>query len=735
MSQEFKSEMKTIRIMKSKLNRIPHNMALKFLLTKDTEREDTLFKAKQSDPIYQKFPNLIIINKLNVVSNTNRTTAKFSEGTTTVELSSDSITELLGQKNYDLILNAISSVFNVATKVEAIMALLKKGAINKFNKCDGNRTIDRFSQTDESCIVKVKQLPRRRLQRCKAYAVLDSLIPPETVAKPPPKSKPLETVQNMSLIDTKDFLNEDSNMSDISFDNISLKSWQVPNSVLNVKPYFDCIDQCTLEPSSFVLKLIDGSSVTLKTKPLDLFHIATPENLNDLSSEDQKRLQLHQAYLHWKYCLEVDEDDNLPLHIAVLENEPDLLYRHCIMLKTRQESVDIPGEKNLSALQLSVHTNSPQCMDILLTFGAKVTQIDAECQSLLHIAAETSIECVQTILQHCRKHSRKILSEKEGLWTPELEFQSDEEISTYLINYFCTMFDDQGLTPLMLASAKGFDSIVNELLQAAPQTVNIKSPSSGNTALYIATSAASSHAELAGNTGKLSTSYLKTIATLCKYGAEPNIPNDSGNTITMLLSEFKSNDIAQILANKVCDGTQKFDSFMLVRDEGDIKIEPVKNTKQRETNARKKQKDTPETCEDMLNDSEIESNIEIKMEKLICEKPVPSSSFVTKQLQTVQKSQPLMFNLNDLSLSLNMAKVSNPRTYKIVRPKMKTDLSVTKCETIKMFTKKTSITQNVIEKEKPQVCHQTSGRKLVVKVESLNTRKRKHSMENTKLND
>ncbi|CAF4887827.1 unnamed protein product [Pieris macdunnoughi] len=729
MSQEIKSKMKPIRIMKSKLNRIPNNMTLKFLLTKDTEREDTLFKAKESDPIYQKFPNLIIINKLNMVSNTNRTTAKFTEGTTTVELSSDSISELLGQQNYDLILNAISSVFNVAAKVEAIMALLKKKPMNKVDKCDGNKTIDRLSQTDESCIVKVKQLPRRRLQRCKAYAVLDSLIPPETFEKPPPKSKPLETVQNISLIDTKDFLNEDSNMSDISFDNISLKSWQVPNSVLNVKPYFDCIEKCT--SSSFVLKLVDGSSVTLKTKPPDLFHIATPENLKDLTREEQKRLLLHQAYLHWKYCMEVDEDDNLPLHIAVLENEPDLLYRHCILLKTRQESVDILGEKDLSALQLSVHTNSPQCMNILLSFGAKITQIDAECQSLMHIAAETSVECVQTILQHCREHPRKILSEKEGLWTPELEFQSDEEISMYLINDFCTMFDDQGMTPLMIASGKGFDSIVDELLKAAPQTVNIKSPSSGNTALYIATSAAYSHAELFGNTSKLSSNYLNTIATLCKYGAEPNIPNDSGNSVTMLLSEFKSNEIAQILANKVCHGTQKFDSFMLVKDDGDIKIEPVKMTKQRETNERKKQKDTAITCEDMLNDSEIESNIEIT-ETLIVDKPVPSTSFVTEQIQTVQKSQPVMINLND-SLSLNITKVCNPRTYKIVRPKMKTDLSVIKCETIKKYTKKSKATQNLIET--PQVCQQTLNTKLIVEVESLNTRKRKHSMENTKLND
>ncbi|XP_045487199.1 uncharacterized protein LOC111000463 isoform X2 [Pieris rapae] len=615
------------------------------------------------------------------------------------------------------------------------MALLKKGPMKKVDKCDGNKTIDRFSQTDESCIVKVKQLPRRRLQRCKAYAVLDSLVPPETVEKPPPKSKPLETVQNINLIDTKDFLNEDSNMSDISYDNISLKSWQVPNSVLNVQPYFDCIEKCTQEPSSFMLKLIDGSIVTLKTKPVDLFHIATPENLKDLTGDEQKRLRLHQAYLHWKYCLEVDEDDNLPLHIAVLEDEPDLLYRHCIMLKTRQESVDIPGEKGLSALQLSVHTNSPQCMKILLSFGAKITQIDSECQSLLHTAAETSAECVRTILQHCRKHPRKILSEEEGLWTPELEFQSDEEISTYLINHFCTMFDDQGLTPLMLASAKGLDLIVNELLQAAPETVNIKSPSSGNTALYIATSTASSHPELAGNTGKLSLNYSKTIATLCKYGAEPNIPNDSGNTVTMLLSDFKSNEIAQILANKVCDGTQKFDSFMLVRDEGDIKLEPVKMTKQRETNERKKQNDTAVTYEDMLNDSEIESNIEVNKETLIFEKAVPSSSFVIEQIQTVQKSEPLLLNLNNLSLNLNMATVSNPRTYKIVRPKVKTDLSVTKCETIKKYTKNSKVPQNVMKKGKPEVCHRTPNTKLVVKVESFNTRKRKLSIENTKLND
>ncbi|CAK1546384.1 unnamed protein product [Leptosia nina] len=545
-------------------------------------REDVLYEATKGDRFFGRYPNLRIVNKLNPKTNANRTIASYDDGEDKIVLSSDSITDFLGQKNYNVLFEAISSVINQTLKIEAILVLLKKSERGIIKE---TTVTDRHSQTDETYIEKYKRetKKRKRPKACRTYVVDDSNCPPPlkstTNHKRLLQTSQSERVQN-ELIDTKYFIEEDGNMSDGSDGNFSMVSCQIPQILENPQEILDNLARHTQLWEGMTLKLVDGSTIKLATKPQDLFHIATSENLRGLVDEDKKKLMLHQAYIDWKYCLTEDNEGNLPIHMAVLENDVDLLQRHCLVLKSHQESLDLPGKGGLSALHLSIICNAPQCTRTLLLLGAPVSERDSECRRLLHIAAETSVECVIAILDHLRRNARKILSEEMEL-SSEWKHLEEDELAEYLINKFCSAFDGEGHTPLMLASAKGHLAVVSELTKAAPHTVNVKMPTCGNTALLLAVSAAMTQAERLGNKKAIPDEYFNTIQVLVEHGADPDISNGSGTTANMLIFFYSCTKLAQLMASKsLKNSSQPFESYMLVKNEdGHIEVEPVAPTK------------------------------------------------------------------------------------------------------------------------------------------------------------
>ncbi|VVD01266.1 unnamed protein product [Leptidea sinapis] len=152
---------------------------------------------------------------------------------------------------------------------------------------------------------------------------------------------------------------------------------------------------------------------------------------------------MHQAYLDWKYCLKIDEDNNMPIHVAVLNDDCDMLRRHCIALKARNISIDTMDGENMTALQLAAYSGFTQCIHILLEQGADVLVRTDDGQTLLHIAAEGDMENIAVLLDHCVKHARSLLKECEELWKPEMECKPEDELAMCLLQHLSTSCDEQ----------------------------------------------------------------------------------------------------------------------------------------------------------------------------------------------------------------------------------------------------------------------------------------------------
>ncbi|CAG4986132.1 unnamed protein product [Colias eurytheme] len=558
--------------------------------------EETIYKDEEKDLLNGEYPNLIIVNKyLNKLFNSTRTVATFTIDNKTIQLDSDEVTKVVGNENYDVILRALCGIDEMKVKIQAILALLTDGKRHS--------TAEKCCQTivsDMETFIRAKSR-KKRPNRCKAYVIDDkeALNYPQTTAK---KAKvvqktPVRKNSSDNLLDLKLIVDEDSNISDASVGNLSMISCQIPHILENPTFILQNIDKYTQESikseHQSVLKLVDGSTVVLPEKPEDIFHIATANTLRGLSVEDKKRVLLHQAYIDWKYCLQPDQEGNLPLHIAVINNDVELLRRHCALLKSRNASIDEIGGASMTPLQLSIFKDAPACTSLLLQYGADVLLRDDQARTLLHLAADTSVQCVQVILDYCKGNARKILQDEEELWRPDLEEKSDLELAAYLLNKMGEMCNDAGYTPLMIACMKGDHAIVAALLLAVPHSINVQMPTCGNTALYIAVRTAFTEAELSGNKNKIAPNYLEIIETLHKYGADPLITNDSGNSVATLTADFKINDLSQAIANKLLTATnvkKSFEDYILVKDQqGEINVESL-SVKKRNKNGGEKAK-------------------------------------------------------------------------------------------------------------------------------------------------
>ncbi|CAH2056215.1 unnamed protein product, partial [Iphiclides podalirius] len=471
-------------------------------------KEDVIYRSEPGDFMKGEYPNLTIINRLNILANSSRTTAKYTdEALGWVERTSDDVAKLIGQKNYDIVFSALCSVIS----------------------------------------------------------------------------------QELRIQELKSIVDDDSNISDISCGNISIDSSSIPLQLENPISILNDIDKHTQEPVSHcTLSMLDGSQVKIRGKPEDQFHIATAEILKYLNPIDRSKLMWYQAYIDWKYCLQRDEDNNLPIHRAVLNNDVDLLRRQCVMVKSRHESVDIPIHNNLTALQISISQESAACTAVLLKHGANPLATDDEHRTTLHLAAEESPDHLMAVIDHCRRNARHILYDNE-LWMPELEDKTEEDISKYLLSKVCRMYDNQGCTPLILASRLGKYTNVQLLLDADPKSVNVPMPNCGNTALYSVVTAACIDAKHSSNKSKAAEHFVKTVEVLVRHGADPAIENKSGSSANQLLNDYHLSEVSMIIANSIVaskypkeevDVINDFSSFMLVKEEsGAVNLQVLKREK------------------------------------------------------------------------------------------------------------------------------------------------------------
>ncbi|CAK1592981.1 unnamed protein product [Parnassius mnemosyne] len=701
-------------------------------------KEDIIYRSQKGDFMKGEYPNLTIVNKLDLLTNSSRTTAQYSsEILGNIERTSDDITKLIGQKNYDIVFSALCSVISQELRIQGILALLtvpkrtkniscqyQTAFVNPDNEVISEKVIDNLkpervidskksnvtsvsSQTDETCSVLLQRLKSRKKLRKPVlgpYVVKDSkstgnvkkvVIDPqhfeatkELIKRSEEffktesqhyKKNPVDIEQkfkvdriflnknstssenhhsqfkepyiqsettgnqfasntlNESNIkiesfscgnettfpDLREIVDEDSNISELSYGNISITSSSIPNLLVeNPTALLNDIDKHTQEPTfleSTSLTMLDGSQVKIKGKPEDQFHIATSDILKYLNPEEQSKLLWNQAYIDWKHCLNSDEDGNLPIHLAVLNNDVELLRRQCVVLKSRNESIDLMGHGNLTALQMSIFQDTSSCTDVLLQHGANPLLTDDEQRTTVHLAAEVSSDHLKVVISYCQRNARYILQDND-LWKPELETTSDEEIAKYLLSKICRMYDNQGYTPLILASKLGNYTNVNILLDADPTTVNFPMPNCGNTALYVLVAAACLDYLAAGrDRSKVGEHFLKTAEILVKFGADPSYENNSSSSVNHLLNEFTIPNLSVIIANtivsvKYSDQNTKFkkdfSAFMLVKDDdGKVNLKEMKPEKTQE-----KFKDSEKSLPKIINDCNVATSLKPKCE-------------------------------------------------------------------------------------------------------------------------
>ncbi|XP_013143657.1 PREDICTED: uncharacterized protein LOC106107367 isoform X2 [Papilio polytes] len=634
----------------------------------NTIKEDVIYTSTPGDFLKGEYPDLTIVNKLNVLSNNSRTTAEYRSGDSDIiELTSDELTKVIGQKNYNTLFAALCSVINQEYRVQAILALLSvsKRRIDiscqtDFKSPENKVKLTNFScQTDETCFDLIQRLKQKRkirrphltpyvVQEPEENKVKKLVITPKhfkdtsriidiegkikhkkiynnsdenydkdnkhlnekntnCALKFPHNSSCVEKASNNVCKDISDesktvcgnatsfpelrqFVDEDSNISDISCGNISINSLGgLTNLIDNPIDILVNIDKHTQESARHgtTLNMLDGTQVLIPGKTEDHFHIATPDTLKTLSPSERSKVMWYQAYIDWKLCLESDEDGNLPIHRAVLSNDIDMLRRQCVVLKSRQESVDIPANEN-TALQMAIIQDYASCTAVLLQYGANPLITDDDQRTAVHLAAEMSPDHMKAIINCCQNNARHILEEND-LWRPDFETMKPELVVKYLLSKISLMYDSHGYTPLMLASKQGNYANVQMLLESDTSTVNLPMPNCGNTALYEAVATACIDAEKRGNKSKIADNYLKTIETLIKLGADPAIENSSGNSVNHLLNEISNRELSMLVANTIVslkyssydsDLKKDFKSFMLVREQdGDVTIKKLDREK------------------------------------------------------------------------------------------------------------------------------------------------------------
>lgn len=602
-------------IIQKGINPFKSNMKLVKSL-QNSVQEDIIYTSKTGDFTAGEVRNMTIVNRLNMLTNSCTTVAKCQSRSGQVyEKTSEEITRLIGQNNYDFLFSSICSIISHELKIRSINSLLTVPKKNKSVSCqtegsievgDKKDSVDVCCQTHESSMDELKKFtPKRRVKRQQLapYVVKDGPTEkqPRKVVISPNEFDTLfvkeeetitkqDTASAVSLPELGSVFDEDSNNSIGRFSSLSVAT--TPDLLINpfnmlvdkhTKDVTESVERQNVTEREYKLHNMDGGLSPLTGKVE-----FGAQDLHNIPKEQRTLLLLRQGIIDWKKCLTPDNDGHLPIHIAVLTNDVDLLRRQCIALKRREMTVDLKAD-GLTPLRMSLFQENTQLISILLHFGADIMDIDEDDRTVFHIAAEMDTDHLPVLVTYCQQNARQILHENEDLWRPGYEDKPDEELAPILMMHINKLFDNQGYTALMLASKLGRYNNVLCLVESCRAAVNATMPNSGNTALYLAVGAACMDAAERGNKTKIVDHFGKTVEILVENGADPNIDNFAGSSVNDLLTEFNIGELSMLIANKLTSvryfGGQlpngvKGSDFMLFKDDaGRVNIKDVHNKK------------------------------------------------------------------------------------------------------------------------------------------------------------
>ncbi|KAJ8706231.1 hypothetical protein PYW08_010857 [Mythimna loreyi] len=647
-------------------------------------QEDIIYTSKPGDFTSGEVRKMTIVNRLNVSTNCSVTIAKCQSHSGHIfEKTSEEITKLIGQQNYDILFSSLCSVISQELKVRSINALLTVPKKIKSVSCQTETNVTSFSElknaVDFSCqtpdswleknlikfepVKKPNPLKRRnRRQQLAPYVVKDTpevkqprriVISPnnfKNIFKEDSVTQPESPSTETSLPELGPIFNEDSNNSIGRLSSLSVMTTPdlldnplniISNVDKHTRAISDNVNQHKIEANEKFLNLDspEGLSPTNERLPF-----RKQEELVRTPPEQRIKMLLRQGFNDLKDCLNRDSNGHLPIHVAVLTNDVDLLRRQCLVLKMRGAGVDVTAD-GLTPLKMSLFQENTSLTADLLHFGADPLDTDDDDRTAFHIAAELPTDHLQILINHCQRNARKILQENEQIWNPSYAFKPDEELVPILLTYINKLYDNQGYTPLMLASKVGKYNNVMTLVESCRATVNLTMPNSGNTALYLAVGAACMDAAERGNKAKIVDHFSKTVEILVENGADPGIDNFAGSSVNDLLTEFNIAELSMLIANKLTsiryfDGQLpngiKGSDFMLFKDDhGKVNLLDMKDERG------KKPKDTSAKPPTVLNPPA---------------KTPPVKTNTTKPTVTKTKSTPIIIE----NVEYKPVKVNNP---------------------------------------------------------------------------
>lgn len=301
-------------------------------------QEDTIFDSKSGgDFVCGDVRELTIVNHLNKTTNSCRTIARCRSLSGTVyEKTSDEITKLIGQHNYDTLFSTLCSVINQELKIRGIFSLLTVAKANspvscqtdvlKENSCSANlvRSVNMQCQTNESFIAsykkKIKMRQRTKRSQLAPYVIPESpdlkqikrvVIPPDNFGKLLKSTSSLkdEESQNQQLPELGAVFDNDSNDSDGRQSVLSLKT----TSDLMFNP-LNMLDK-VIEPSpeinnkgkDYKLHNLDSSKDIYPNGKSLPFH----QMLRSIPQEQRVQVLLRQGINDWNNCLKEDESGHL----------------------------------------------------------------------------------------------------------------------------------------------------------------------------------------------------------------------------------------------------------------------------------------------------------------------------------------------------------------------------------------------------------------------------------------